>query len=329
MSVASVKDSARFAHRNDDILANAAMLYYKEGLTQNEIAVRLGVSRPTVVSYLRLARERNIVDIRINGEAFSTSSLSREVRELFGLEDVYIAGHVGDKGDVASDEITRHVARVGGEALLDIMRPGELLGVAWGETLHYLAGEMPRREIENLTICQIIGSMRSPLISTAESCAIQISSRLGATCYTLHAPAILTSADLAKTLRAEPVIASQLEKFSSLDRTLFSVGHCDPGTDSVQNLISSLADFEWYMSRGAVGVLCGRFIDPEGNHLAGEMDTRMIGIELEQLQANRSGILVAGGPQKIEAIRATLCGGYVSHLITDAVTARNLLEDRL
>ncbi len=329
MSAAVTRHDLGFVHRNDDVLANAALLYYKEGLTQSQIAARFGVSRATVVGYLQQARELNIVDIRINGQAFSSSGLSGELRAKFGLVDAYVAelgANVGDAGDSEAMQMNKHVARLGAEALHEIVRPGETIGIAWGETLHHLAGEVPRRRIENLTLCQMIGSMRTTLISTAESCAIRISSRLGADCYTLHAPAILTSPDLAEALKAEPVIKSQLEKFSSFDRTIFSVGNCDTNTDSVQNLISSKADYDWYTSRGAVGVLCGRFIDPEGRHIQGEMDTRMIGITLAELKSKQNGVLIAGGRTKLEAILATLRGGYVSHLVTDSDTARSLLR---
>lgn len=315
--------------RNDDVLANAAMLYYKDGLTQNEIALRMRVSRATVVNYLRLARDLNIVDIRINGRSFSASNLSKELRDKFGLTDVYVADFCPDSGGSAKDQasgINRHVARVGAAALYEILQPGEMLGVAWGETMQFLSEEVPRRKIENLTVCQMIGSMDSPLVSSAESCAIRISSRLGANCFTLHAPAILTSKDLAEALRNEPVIRNQLKKFTAFDRTLFSVGSCDPAAFTVQSSITSKADFRWYKKQGAVAVLCGRFIDAEGNHIEGEMDARMIAITLSQVKAKGSGILVAGGAGKVGAIRATLAGGYVSHLVTDNQTARGLLE---
>jgi DNA-binding transcriptional regulator LsrR (DeoR family) len=37
-------------------------------------------------------------------------------------------------------------------------------------------------------------------------------------------------------------------------------------------------------------------------------------------------ICVAGGPAKITAIRGTLHGGYVTHLVTDVKTAEALLD---
>lgn len=310
--------------RNENVLANAAILYYKEGLTQNEIAKRMGVSRATVVNYLRLARENNIVDIRINGASFASSKLSKDLREKFDLADAYVADFAGYSLDDQM-ELNHQIARVGAAALYDILKPGDIVGVAWGETIHLLSNALSRGRIDNLNICQMIGSMKTPLLSAAENCAIRIASRLSAECNTLHAPAVLSSPQLAAALMQEPTIKEQLAKFDTFTRTIFSVGNCDGDTHIVQSSIASIEEFKWYQARGAVGVLCGRFLDQHGQHIEGPLDQRMIGMSLEKLKSLGSGILVAGGKQKLNAIRATLAGGYVSHLIVDEHTARDLL----
>ena len=314
--------------RNENVLANAAIFYYREGLTQNEIAKRMGVSRATVVNYLRLARELNIVDIRIKGASFTSSKLSKDLREKFNLDDVYVAGFNPDednKSKSRSSDLNRYVARVGAMALYDILKPNDVLGVSWGETIQYLVAELPKGSIERVTVCQMIGSMKSPLLQAAESCAIILASKIGAECNTLHAPAILSTAELARALRREPIIKSQLEKFSEFTRTLFSVGNCDANTHVVQSGIASRKEFEWYKKQNAVGVICGRFIDSDGNHIKGDMDDRIIGVTLEELKGLKSGILVAAGKEKRAAILATLAGGYVSHLVIDETTAKSLL----
>ena len=79
-----------FSLEGDTLLAAVAELYYKDGLTQDAIAKRLGLSRATIVNYLRQGREKGIVDIQIKGSAYTGSELSQELREKYGLSDVYI-----------------------------------------------------------------------------------------------------------------------------------------------------------------------------------------------------------------------------------------------
>ena len=81
----------RDASAQEDTLAHAAMLYWREGLRQDEIAQRMGVSRATIVNYLRLARTTGIVEIRIRGKSFSVSSLARRLTGRHGLQAAYVA----------------------------------------------------------------------------------------------------------------------------------------------------------------------------------------------------------------------------------------------
>lgn len=316
------------AVKNDALLANVAILYYKDGLTQNDIAKRLGVSRPTVVAYLRQARELNIVDIRINGASFTVSNLSREIKDAFGLKDVYLASMFSsdDESQETADTL-RHVACAGAMAVYDLLRPSDVLGVAWGQTIQCLAEEMPRGVIRGVKICQMIGSMKSRTLPAPETSSIRIAASLGADCFTLHAPALLSSAEVAAALKREPLIRSQLANFSILTKSLFSVGSCQPNTQIVKSGIATAEQVAWYQARGARAVICGRFVDENGEHVTGELDDRMIGIRPEELRAVPEGIMVASGLDKVEAMLACLSGGYARYLVTDEVTGLQLLKE--
>jgi len=317
--------------RGDYLLATTAILYYKDGLTQNEIAKRLGVSRATVINYLRLARENGIVDIRINGSSFSANSLARELKNKLNLEDVYIASVHSDDASTEADAeeyALRQVARVAAMALCEIVSPDDILGVAWGKTIQMLAEELPSLTKPGLSVYQMIGSMKSPLLIAAETCAINIARRFGADCHTLHAPAILSTKELAEGLRSEPIIKSQLAQLNTMNRTLFSVGSCLERTHLLQSGIATVKDLKWYIKKGAAGIICGRFIDVEGNQIQGPLDKRMISVTPDQLRSAGNGILVISGLHKIDATKAAIKGGYVTHLITDEQTGKALLNEK-
>jgi DNA-binding transcriptional regulator LsrR (DeoR family) len=77
--------------------------------------------------------------------------------------------------------------------------------------------------------------------------------------------------------------------------------------------------------RGAVGDAFCQFLDEDGKVLAG-FGNRTIGMEVEQIGAVPLRIGVAGGADKLMAIRAALRGGLVNALVTDAPTAEALLQ---
>ena len=62
-------------------LVNVARLYYEDELSQQEIAVRLGKSRPTVSRMLKAARSQGIVTIDIRAPSNRSRSLELALEE--------------------------------------------------------------------------------------------------------------------------------------------------------------------------------------------------------------------------------------------------------
>lgn len=307
----------------ENIVIGVAWMYYQDGMNQKEIADRLGISRATVVNYLQEARERNYVRITLNAPAFTTHRAALALCEKFGLAAAFVVPDEGCDQETAF----RRVVRGAADWLPTLLEPGDRLGVAWGRTVFELAELVEPQVIDTLTVLQLVGSMATPYGFTAEACSTRLAQRLGARCLNLHAPAVLSSVGLAQELRAEPIIHAQLEQLETVNKFLFSVGNCDPETYLVESGLATLADVEWHLAQGAVGVLCGRFINAQGQAISGPMSERMIGIPLERLVGLDMGILVASRPDKLEAALATLRGGYVTHLVLGLSVAQALLAD--
>ncbi|HRY23754.1 MAG: sugar-binding transcriptional regulator [Geminicoccaceae bacterium] len=309
--------SGRGSALNDDIVLEAAWLYYYEGRSQHEIAGTLGVSRSSIVGYLQQARETGMVEIRLDAGVFSRHRLSHALSQRYGLAETYVV-----PGDTFSLE---RVAVGAGRRLPDLIDPGDVLGVAWGQTIFNLSQNIVPRRIDRLTVIQMVGSMSSPYGFDAEICSSHIALSLGGRCINLHAPAVLSTSAMAEALRQEPIIRAQLEQVSRIGKAVFAVGSCNETSHIVQAGIASVDDLARYRRHGAVGLVCGRFIDAAGNHIHGHLDERLIGVTPDCLRGLRMGILVSSGADKIEGIHAALRGGYATHLVTDIPTAEGIL----
>ncbi|MEL6149194.1 MAG: winged helix-turn-helix transcriptional regulator, partial [Chloroflexota bacterium] len=75
---------------NDDLLATIASSYYILNQSQGEIAKRLDMSTSKVSRLLKEARERGIVDIRINMPIPRDIELEQRLIDHFGLKDAYV-----------------------------------------------------------------------------------------------------------------------------------------------------------------------------------------------------------------------------------------------
>lgn len=305
-----------------DLLVEVAWLYYHDGLNQKEIADRLGLSRATVVNHLQEARARGLIRIALADSAFVGHALAVALCDRFGIEAAYV---VPDEG-LDEEERFRRVVRGGADWLPSLLAPGDRLGVAWGRTVHDLAEALEPHRIDDVTVLQLVGSMATPYGFTSEACSTLLAQRLGARCMNLHAPAILSGAALAAELRREPIIRAQLDQLAGVNKLLFSVGTAGPDSHIVLSGLASRADLARMTARGAVGVICGRFVDAEGRQIPDPMEERMIGIPLDRLVGLDMGILVTPGHDKVAATLAAIRGGYVTHLATGATVARALLS---
>lgn len=305
----------------ENAVIQVAWMYYHDGRNQQDIAEALGISRATVVNYLQVAREKGLIRITLDAPAFTTHRLALALCERFGLAGAYV---VPDEGADIEAAFMR-VARGAAMWLPDLLAPGDRLGVAWGRTVYELAEMIEANPFDNLTILQLVGSMATPYGFTAEACSTRLAQRLGARCLNLHAPAILSRAELARDLREEPILKAQLDQLETVNKLLFSVGTATADSHIVMSGLATPADLEWHVAAGAVGVICGRFIDRDGHQLPGPMEARMIGIPLDHLVGLEMGILVTPGLDKVAATQAAIRGGYVTHLVTGTSVAEALL----
>jgi len=307
----------------ENIVIGVAWMYYQDGMNQKDIADRLGISRATVVNYLQDARERGLIRITLNAPAFTTHRAALALCRKYGRIAAYV---VPDEGCDAETGFMR-VVRGAADWVPALLEPGDRLGVAWGRTVYEMAELVEPQQIENLTVLQLVGSMATPYGFTAEACSTRLAQRLGARCLNLHAPAVLSTEALARELRAEPIIHAQLEQLETVNKFLFSVGNCDPQTYLVESGLATKDDVDWHVAQGAVGVLCGRFIDAAGRAISSPMSARMIGVPLERLAGLDMGILLASRSDKLAATQAAILGGYVTHLVTGLSVANAMLTD--
>ena len=316
-------DNSGRLSRHDDAIIEAAWCYYHEGLNQKQIADKLGVSRASVVNYLAESRRRNYVRVTLNSDIFANHQLSAELCDAYQLEQVLVITSDQSAGHLTHERVVRSAS----DWLPQLLEEGDQLGVAWGETVYRLSEIAPRLQYDDLTIVQLVGSRLKAAGFAAENCAANLSRRFGAHCINLQVPFCLSSAELRRQLVREPVVAEQLKAINDCSKVIFAAGTCLDDSHIVRSGLISAPAMARFRRQGATGVICGRLIDSDGRALAIPIEKRMIGVTLEQMQNKTMGLLVSADPARIDATRAALRGGYVTHLAICSKTARRLLKD--
>ncbi|MEP0520288.1 MAG: sugar-binding transcriptional regulator [Hyphomicrobiales bacterium] len=307
----------------DNAVIEAAWMYYHEDLNQNEIAKRLHVSRATVVNYLQEARELGMIRLSMRPEVFTTHELAVALRDKFSLQSAYIVPDAPQGNDADIERVAKGAA----EWLPELLQPGDRLGVAWGQTIYALAEALEPTHIDDLYVSQLVGSMTTPYGFTAEICSTKLSQKLGANCINLHVPAIVSDPDLASRLRQEPIIRDQLAALSNCNKALFAIGTCTAESHVVVSGVASTEMLASYVGRGAIGVMCGQFIDVAGKPIDGPLSERLMSVSLSKLVGLEMGLLVSVGKDRVKGMVAACVGGYATHIVTDAATATAMLDD--
>ncbi|MCH1626850.1 sugar-binding transcriptional regulator [Ferdinandcohnia quinoae] len=303
-------------------IVEAARLYYQLDYSQQDIAQKLGISRPTVSRFLKQAKEKGIVEIKINDPTENGEILAIQLKEKYQLHDVVVVSTPVFESTV----IKKYLGETAAEYLAETVKEKDVIATSWGTTIYEVAKSLKPKPIKDVTIVQLNGGVSH---SETKTYATEIIHLFGEAFHThtlvLPLPAIVDHVVVKQAVEADRHIRKVLEKGYNSNIAIFSIG--TPVVESVllQAEYLSKEDIEILQTK-AVGEICSRFFDSIGQICHEELNNRTIGIELADLRKKEKSILVAGGPNKVEAIYGALSGSYANILITDQFTGSALLE---
>ncbi|MCK4447793.1 MAG: RNA polymerase subunit sigma-70, partial [Candidatus Marinimicrobia bacterium] len=171
------------------------------------------------------------------------------------------------------------------------------------------------------------GISRAEYDTHATEIAQKISEKYRAIPFLLPLPAIVDNADLKQAIISDKNISRTLDLAHKAKVAMFTIGSFSHDSVLVKADYFETKEVDSLLKRGAVGDICSRIITHDGKICSPELNSRTIGIELEELCKKSYSIAVAGGKEKLQAIRAGLCGHLFNVLITDEWVAEELLRD--
>ncbi len=314
------------------LLVKTARLYYENGLNQNEIGERLGLSRQKVQRILREAHDLAVVQITVKPLIGVFSDLERGLEERFGLAEAIVVETTTSGHPESQATIAREVGAGAAEFLIRVIRPHDKIVVSVGNSLLGMINAMPHAphlDATDLRVIQGLGGLGNP---THDSYATQLTTRLAqmlkAEAVLLGAPAVAGTREARDSFLGDPHIARTLELARKADMIFVGIGAARSNSVVVQEfwkVIHPSAVDELH-ARGAAGSLNLHYFDASGKAFDSEFDELIIGLSLNEIKRIRRVVGVAGGVSKREAIRAALLGKLVNVLVTDHLTAQYLLK---
>ena len=309
----ALQDQRKFA-------ARASWYYYKTGMTQGKIAKRLGINRARVINILNEARKDGTVSFHISGEDSEMMDLEVQLKEKWGLRDVFLTPGVFD------EELKNDLSMAGAQYLeMNLPSKESLIALGWGETISGITRNLGRVIPERTSFVTLCGGVMHYL---SEHTPANVGTPLSGFLYPFHViptPLMVGSPELRDQLLNEPEVQHVMNMAQLADIAMVGIGSLKTSTEFEGFGYKSQIELDLLKKRGAVGEMHGEYFNSVGEPLELQHHHRLISIRLETLRKMKHVVGVAGGADKIEALQAALKGGFIHSLITDELTARSLI----
>jgi DNA-binding transcriptional regulator LsrR (DeoR family) len=300
------------------LAARVARQFYLEGVSKVDIADRLGISRFRVARLLDSARETGLVRIEIGlPGGILDAGLSAELCSAFGLRHAFVFNFPDDELS-----LRQQLGEAAGQVLMDLIRPGDVLGLTWSRTLSGLAAALT--QLPPCPIVQMTGAVPPPdgrdLLELVRSVA-RVS---GGPAHVFYAPMLLDDAQTAAAIRRQGDIADAFGLVPKVTIAVVAIGAWAAGLSTIYDAVTP-AEREAMAALGVGAELAGVFIAADGRLVSTPLDSRMIVTPGPLLAQVPFVLAVAYDPAKSAAVRAAIRGGLVHGLVTHTSLARVLL----
>ncbi len=303
-------------------MVKVAKQYFENGMTQQEIATSLRISRSSVSRLLSRAREEGIVQIGIDVPPGTYPELEKSLEESYDLVEVIVietqnydspAGVALDLGIAAASYLERTI------------KENDIIGFAWGTTMKSMVDAVQPLKIPGVKIFQMNGGLTPQMTDIhGTSLTSNLATRLGGEAYMIQAPGVVDSPQTQNIFMSDTHVQQVFKIAQQASTAFLGIGTIADDTlwgragllsDEVTNELESL---------NAVGDIMSRYYDEFGKLVNSSLCQRVVGIPIEQLLGIDRRIGVAGGSNKFKAILGALRGAYINVLITDQITAQKL-----
>lgn len=300
----------------ESLMVKAAWYYYFENMTQQAIADRLSISRMRVIKLLESARQTGVIQFRLRSDGVGVMQQSQALMDKYHLKDVFLIPEISSSETHPNESI----ARAGAMYIADRLGDDACISVGYGDTLSRTINHLATMVQSPVTCISLTGGVSNYLPNTR-------SNVFNAKLYLMPAPLLASSQEMARLMREESSVSEIVRMTDLSSFTLVGIGALGENATVFHSGLLGPTDMFFLKMNHAVGDVLGHFIDKDGNLIHTPIEDRLIATPLERLKEMSNVIGLAAGPEKIEAIRAVLRGGYLDILITDEATANLLLKD--
>ncbi|WP_374831215.1 sugar-binding transcriptional regulator [Paenochrobactrum pullorum] len=307
--------------KSDDAVARAGWLYYAGGMTQDQVAAEMGISRQRAQRLVSRAVASGIIKVRLEHPIAACLELEARLRERYGLIECRVVPMLGAGADPA--HVIAPAAAALFEKILARTEP-QVIGVGTGRALRAMADELQKGTCDRHRLVSLIGNISTDGSATMFEVILYIASRLNAPHYPMPVPVISSNREERDAFLTLKPVQAVHRLGRKADVIFVGVGQMNHQAPLFLDGFVSEKELDEVHALGGIGEVAGHIYDHEGHYIESEIHDRMAGIRVEA-GLERLAVGIAAGASKIDAIRGALKGRIINGLVTDEATAIALL----
>ncbi|MFV0437343.1 MAG: sugar-binding transcriptional regulator [Desulfopila sp.] len=308
------------------LLVKIATLYYDERLNQSAIARSLNLSQSFVSRAIKRCHNEGLVKVSVIHPTGTFVALELSLQQKYGLQQMIVV----DIEDNAPAQAVKRAVGSGAAAYLQTtLRPDDLVGIsAWSTFISAMVEALHPRMAKARGVIQILGGVGHNRNLRANILTDDLAHLLDCPASFLPTTSEVRTPEEKRQRLLDPEIADVVKRFPNVDLAIVGIGTSEQ-SDLVRNLgiVYREETVKMLASHGAVGDICLHYYDKNGAPILSEEEDPVISISLAQLRNCPRVLALAGGLEKVAALKGAMAGGYIDVLVTDRLTALALLQE--
>lgn len=304
----------------EDDAARAAWLYYVGGMTQDQIAREMGVSRQRAQRLVSRAMAEGLVHVRLNHRLSSCLTLEARLTERFGLTRCRVA-----PGVPGLDPALAIAPAAAAELERFLREPAPLvIALGTGRALRGMVEATGDVQAPQHRLVSLIGNIAPDGSASFFDVIMRLADKVRAPHYPMPVPVISATPEENAAFRSFPPVRKVIELAQAADVTFVGVGQMGGDAPLLTDGFLTPRELAEMQGLGATGEICGWVYDSDGRYVQHGTNARVGGIRVRQEQSDPV-IGIAAGASKVAAIAAAMKSRILNGLITDEPTAKALL----
>jgi DNA-binding transcriptional regulator LsrR (DeoR family) len=305
-----------------DEAARAGWLYYAAGMTQDQIAKELGVSRQRAQRLVSKAMAEGLIHVRLNHRIGACLDLEARLAKRFGLLRCRVAPDFGPGGDASLA-----IGQAAAAELERVLREPEPQVIAFGtgRALRAMAEELTPPEARHHRIVSLLGNIGPDGSATLYDVIRRVAEKLAAKYFPMPVPVLSDTPEEREFFFHLRPVQTVVALAQQADVTFVGVGQMNDDAPLFLDGFVTRDELTALQALGAAGEIASWIFDTEGRYIDVARNALIGSVRVEPGR-DRLVIGVAAGPSKLAALRGALVGRIINGLVTDEGTAQALLD---